>query len=334
MSDPVFLLASERSGTNLLRRRLTERQSVAIGPSPLHLLKHLYFAEPYYGDLDDDRNFLTLIEDARGLAYKHFSAWDVEITSRDVLGEYRDVVGQNRSAIGIMHALYTMYARRKGYQTYFCKDNNLFDFVEEIRAELPHARFVYLHRDPRDVVLSQLGRPTQIKSVSYLAQLWRDEQIKCIRRAYDLERKGLVTRVAYESFICDEAATIEVLCEKLHLSLRDDVVNRFSAEQTDIQEWSNLNKPTMVDNYGKFQEGLSRSAIRTIEAICWWQMQWLGYSPLHEARPTVSRLQSEAGVLAAKAARVVRSKVADGSRITAGQASRARYTKALQGKWR
>src|SRR5699024_9018031 len=57
MTAPIFLLASERSGTNLLRRRLTEAQSNVYGAAPLHLLKHLYFAEPYYGDLSDDANF-------------------------------------------------------------------------------------------------------------------------------------------------------------------------------------------------------------------------------------------------------------------------------------
>lgn len=36
--SPVFIIASERSGTNLLRKRLTESQSVYLGPSPAHFL--------------------------------------------------------------------------------------------------------------------------------------------------------------------------------------------------------------------------------------------------------------------------------------------------------
>jgi hypothetical protein len=81
----VFILATERSGTNLLRRRLSEAQSLVIGPAPLHLLKHLYYAEPYYGDLNYDPVFAEFVDDGLALAYEHFSAWDENSVSRSLL---------------------------------------------------------------------------------------------------------------------------------------------------------------------------------------------------------------------------------------------------------
>ena len=63
---PIFILSSERSGTNLLRRRLSEWQKVAYGPAPLHLLKHLYYAQPFYGDLSKTEALQQFLNDALG----------------------------------------------------------------------------------------------------------------------------------------------------------------------------------------------------------------------------------------------------------------------------
>lgn len=332
MGAPVFLLASERSGTNLLRRRLTERQGRVFGPSPLHLLKHLYFAEPYYGDLQDDRCFTNFIEDALGLAYHHFSPWDVKYRPAEVLDAYPKISGKVRSSVGLMHVLYTMYSHSKGYDSYFCKDNNLFDFVSDIRLVIPNARFVYLHRDPRDVVLSQRQRPLQNRGIAYLAQLWRDEQIKCIRHASTLFTEGGLIRVSYEDLIAREDEVMTNLCRSLDIVESEGCEAVFNTEKTDIHEWANLEQPTISNNSGKFMKGLSRSTIRKIEAICWYQMRWLGYSPLNEERPTISsgRVRLEIGL--AKITKVLRSRL-NNRLMTEGQEDQIHYVESLQKKW-
>jgi len=333
MTNPIFLLASERSGTNLLRRRFTEWQKDVFGPSPLHFLKHLYYAEPYYGDLENDSNFSIFVEDALGLAYHHFSPWDIEISADQVIESYSDLVGQARSAVGVMHVLYTLYAQRKGYRTYFCKDNNLFDFVSDIRIALPQARFVYLYRDPRDVVLSQSKRPLQNQSIAYLSKLWRDEQIKCIRHAKSLARDGLLVSVSYEDLISDENAVMKSLCHAFGAEVDSKRQEVFARETNDIQEWSNLNKPTIRDNSGKFREGLSVSAVRKIESICWHQMRWLSYEPVNDSRPNFSRVRASLEATGGKLSRVVRARVSPKG-TTAAQKERIRYIKRLQVRWR
>ncbi|WP_163575250.1 sulfotransferase family protein [Halomonas faecis] len=329
--SPVFLLASERSGTNLLRRRLTEQQRTLFGPSPLHLLKHLYYAEPYYGDLRDDKNFIRFVNDALGLAYHHFSPWDVKIVSDEVL-EYYPSLMHARSAVGVMHVLYTLYAYSKGYSSYFCKDNNLFDFVSEIRMELPQARFIYLYRDPRDVILSQKKRPLQNKSTVYLSQLWRDEQIKCIRHSNNLSEDGMLINVSYEDFISNEVRVIDHIIESFGLEPAGNQVDRFSGEKADVHEWANLNKPTLKNNSGKYMDGLSKSAIRKIEGICWHQMKWLSYLPINKKRPGLSEAQAQLEVLIGKFTRKFRGG-AKSKGITPGQLDRIRFTKGIKKKW-
>lgn len=333
MSKPIFLLASERSGTNLLRRRLSESQITAYGPSPLHFLKHLYFAEPYYGDLSKNDNFKKIVEDALGLAYNHFSPWDEKISIDEVIDQYQSIFQGRRSTIGLMHVIYTIYAIRKGYTTYFCKDNNLFDFVCEIQQAIPEAKFIYLFRDPRDFVLSQLGRPTQVKSFFYLANLWRDEQIKCIRQATALEDNRSIIKISYEQLISDERKVVNDICDLFRLNLIKQEEQVFKKEKTDIEEWKNLNKTTITNNFGKYKKHMSHSNIRKVESIAWHQMRFLGYVPESYNKPKFSNSRIYLEFAFSKIARKLKSQLID-SKLTAGQQKRAAHTRAIANRFK
>ena len=210
---PIFLLASERSGTNLLRRRLSAFQRTAYGPPPPHILKQLYYAVPFFGDLVEDRNFIRLIRIVLRLCYEHFSPWDEMISAEEVFEAYRTRHGTNRTLILLKDTVFRIIAEKKGYRTYFCKDNNVFDFTLAIEKEIENARFIYLYRDPRDYAVSQLERVEQTSSVVRLAELWRDEQLKCIRIASDPALRCRVYSLSYENFVRDEVRHLHRICE-------------------------------------------------------------------------------------------------------------------------
>lgn len=273
---PIFIIASERSGTNLLRKRISENQTVYFGPPPAHFLKHLYYTQPFYGNLDNDDNFKSLVQDALGLCYNHFAPWEVSISIEQVLEEYGDNYSQ-RNVFGLMDLLMNLYAQHMGYKTYICKDNNLFDFVYHIKHHLPNARFIYLYRDPRDVVLSQLRRKTQVDSIHDLATRWRDEQLKSFQ-VYQPEFKSDIFSLSYEDFIRDENAALDKLFSFLNIS--DTYKNKKELHEKDeTLEWQNLNKPTMKSNLEKFRDELSKSKIQMIETICKDEMEMLNYEP-------------------------------------------------------
>jgi len=333
MIPPVFLISSERSGTNLLRRRFTEYQKDYFGPAPLHLLKHLHWAEPYYGGLENDLNFDQFIQDALGLAYHHFSPWDEEITVSQVREEYGGLFSGDRSSVGVMHVIYMLYAQRKGYSSYFCKDNNLFDFVTDIKVELPEAKFVYLYRDRRDVIVSQTKRPLQNKSILFLSALWRDEQIKSIRYVESLKKNRDIFTLSYEGLTKNETERISELCDFLGVEFFGKKVEFSSKEITDIQEWQNLDKPTMKENSGKFRMELSPSQIDKIESICWNQMIWLGYQPVSSERRKINNKEIFIDVLIGKLRKKISSRFQKNG-VSLRQRDRAEYTSGLAKKWR
>jgi hypothetical protein len=287
-AEPVFLLASERSGTNLLRRRLMEWQSEIFGPSPTHLLKHLQHLVPFYGPLDDDRNFCELIGDALSLCYEHFSPWEVKLKVGDVLDGYARVLGPKRSLTLLLDYLNRTYADWAGWSTYLCKDNHLFNFAYQIRNEIPHARFVYLYRDPRDYTLSQVKRLLGRSSITHAAKMWHDEQLACLQVSTNPEFKDRCYQLSYEQLICDERATMAGLCQFLRVPMHDKPRSAQKYDQGTTTDWSNLERPTITNNFGKYKKELSRPAVRAIEAIAWSPMKLLGYEPEAATRPMLS----------------------------------------------
>lgn len=275
----VYLLASERSGTNLLRREITAHQERYFGMSPAHLLKHLYYNEPYYGDLDQDDNFKCLIQDAIDLCLIHFSPWDIELKADVILEEYGS---KERNSIYLSDFLMKKYARSKGYEGYFCKDNFIHEFALDIATKLPDAKFIYLYRDPRDVVSSQKKRPNGNISAFYFAKMWDYEQVKCIRTAYELSKSGRCYQLSYEGFLSDAEKHIEKICAFLNVEKQEIRRERQDKIVDEVPEWKNLDAPIIRNNKNKFLDELSKNEIRKIELTCDKTMAYLGYSKVVE----------------------------------------------------
>lgn len=270
---PLFIVASERSGTNLLRKRITEKQDVYFGVEPAHFLKHLYHHQPYYGSFSVDQNFLQVIRDAVKLCNLHFAPWDIEFVPKEILREY-DTHYSFRNIFGLMDYMMKSYARSKGYKTYICKDNFLFEYLYQIKAFLKPVKFIYLYRDPRDVMLSQTKRRLRDRSIINNARIWGSEQIKCFQLFQDYFQKDTFT-LSYEEFIKNEEKKLEEIFSFLGIEPTQD--ERPYEVVDEVHEWKNLNKPTLKDNYNKYKRELSKKQIKLIEAICHQEMDLLGY---------------------------------------------------------
>ncbi len=279
---PVYLISSERSGSNFLRHRFTEFQNVYFGPSPAHFLKNLSMREPFYGPLDNDQNFLNLITDALNLCYIHFSPWEVKLNKNEVLEEFSSTYDL-RNIVFLSDFLMKKYAEKKKYVSFFCKDNHIFDFAWQILYFIPYAKFIYLHRDPRDYVLSQLKRPFFTDSVYTSATLWLSEQLKSLSVMQNLDKNQII-KTSYENLIENEHLEIEKLCNFFDvpfLSKKQSI----TIDLGQIEEWKNLGKETLKNNMNKYLDELNRKQIDMIESVCWDVMIELGYIPVNKSRP-------------------------------------------------
>lgn len=276
--SPVYLIGSERSGTNLLRKLITQHQIEYFGPPPAHFLKHLYLTEPYYQTERKvtELGFRNMVQDAMNLCYVHWSAWDIEFNIEEVIAEYSKIYN-NYNSIYLSHYMMIKYARSKGFESYFCKDNHIYDYIFEILYFLPGAKFVYLFRDPRDFALSQKKRTLQTDSIRKIAKLWRDEQQKCLSASLHL-REDQIIFIKYEDLIESPETKIREVCDFLDVD--------YHAESNDVaimngsivtKEWENLSKPVLKENSKKYLKFLSSREIHQIESITSKQMSCLGY---------------------------------------------------------
>ena len=86
---PVFMIGTERSGSNLLRLMLNELPRLAA-PHPPHILSRLMPLVPNYGDLEKRENFVQLVDDVCRLVELNPVPWEgVTLLRQDILRRCR-----------------------------------------------------------------------------------------------------------------------------------------------------------------------------------------------------------------------------------------------------
>lgn len=283
--QPIFVMSSERSGSNLVRRMLGAHPEVAAPPPP-HSWRVLQPLLPGYGPLDGEAAWRALLDDALKLTRVPGShlEWRHRLEPAEVLPRVR-----RRSLSGILGALYEAYAAREGARFWVCKENNLFDHAFRIVDVYPEARFIYLARDGRDVACSVRKVPTHDQHVYFIAREWRDEQLRCIGVYQDLLDSGRVRLLRYEELIAEPERELRALCAFLGLSFdarmlsfHEDSESRAEAAKTGF--WKNLDKPVMSANRAKFLSELTSAELVLFEAVAGDALELLGY-PLQTSTP-------------------------------------------------
>ena len=74
-NSPIFIVGTERSGSNLLRLLLDSHSQISI-PHPPHILHYFAPLEAGYGDLSDRNNLRRLAQDVLRLLEVHIHPWE------------------------------------------------------------------------------------------------------------------------------------------------------------------------------------------------------------------------------------------------------------------
>ena len=269
----IFLLSSERSGSNLLRS-LMERNADVAAPPAAQLLKALLpHCAP--GAMGQGRApGPDLLERVVALTRVHPLPWAPAVTADDVL----ERLGAGPwGALALFDAVYGAYAGKTGKDGYFVKENNVFDFAPLLAQAFPEAGFVYLVRDPRDVFLSFKKVPGGPNLARTFAPFWCREQERCIGFLEGLGGERGVT-VRYEDLIEAPDAVMASLKATLGLAGAASAgsVNDAGAVSTGPY-FKNLGGEVLRHNKQKYVTGLTAAETRLIEVACADLMGRLGY---------------------------------------------------------
>ncbi len=287
MSDTHFLICTERSGSNLITKMFNSHPLVC-GPSPCHLVESIVEQLWRYGDLTEDENWGRLVVDSADIFNTKLGEWQTTITA--------DELQQNvtpRSFAAIVRYIYHKEADTQQKSTLFIKERRIYRYAPFLLTTFPHARYVYLVRDPRDMALSwqhARWRPGGLKNGS---TVWQADQAGSIQLYSWLQAQNQAMLVRYEDLLQWPMVELKRLCRFLDLPYtpemmafhRDPLTHKNSYANS---AWDNLRQPLLTQNFGKYKTVLSKTEIQYIETICREEMEFLGYRPIHEpvANPT------------------------------------------------
>jgi hypothetical protein len=304
---PIILLASERSGGNLLRAILGSHPEV-VAPSPVHFLISFDPLLPLYGDLSVDACFQEACDDVSSFL-RHQIAGRAKPPESAVLYES----AQERSLVGLMDAAFFEIMRAAGARRILFKENEAFHYAHRLTHHYPEIRFVYLVRDGRDVALSWIKSPNHLGGIAHIARTWRDEQRACLSLLCDPVIAAKMHVVHYEDLVSNPRSMVESVCDFLGLEFEEDMLafhrrDEIREQSATVRNWENLSKPIMSQNFNKHEKELGWWRTNVFNQIAHRELGALGYevpkvSSVHKVGAQVLNVSNDGVELVWKAAR-------------------------------
>jgi sulfotransferase family protein len=273
---PIFMIGIQRSGSNLLRLMLNELPEIAA-PHPPHILQRMMPLVPYYGDLRKERAFTVLVDDVCRLVELNPVPWEgVVLDRKDVAARCR-----KRSLVAVFGAVYDVMAEAWHAKTWCCKSLANVYYLPQIEDYFVGAKYVYLHRDGRDVAVSFSKAVVGEKHFYHIAKEWDEAQ----RLALDFRSKIPVKRffnLSYEALTAEPEKTARGLCRFLEVPYKPAMLEFYKSGEAKRAAsasnlWENVTSPVMRQNTRKFLKEAREEDIRIFESVAGGSLDRLGY---------------------------------------------------------
>ncbi|MDD9886336.1 MAG: sulfotransferase [Gammaproteobacteria bacterium] len=272
---PIFMIGTQRSGSNLLRLMLHQSPDL-VAPHPPHILQKMRPLLPLYGDLGDAERFNLLVDDVCRLVETNPVAWRESPFDRPhILERCKD-----RSLLSVLAAIYDQHMCDFGARDWVCKSLANVHFLDEIKAHFNGAvRFIYLYRDGRDVALSFQKAVVGEKHIYSIAKQWHEDQQAAL--AFCRDHEDAAFGLAYEDLTDDPAPVLKRLCDFLGIGFNRDMLAPHSSQEAAATSvagdlWSNVSRP-ILQNSQKFRTQMPPESLRIFEAVAGDSLRALGY---------------------------------------------------------
>lgn len=279
---PFFIVGTGRCGSTLLQAMLISHPHIAIPPET-----------HFFAELDPAVAFADPLPPAADEAYleacaraRHFAELGL---SRDGLA--RALAAGRRDArslfVWVLEQLLgeqTVRHARVGEKTPRHEQA-----VPRIAQLFPDARFVHIHRDPRDVVASILEMEWRSSdSVAALARECRRTYRRQARFARELGPERHLT-VRYEDLVAEPEAVLERVCAFLGESFEPAMLRYPERPEAGFvaseAAWKAATRaPLDPSRIGRYRSALGARDIRRIEGVLREELPALGYAPARAPR--------------------------------------------------
>ena len=273
-TDPLFIIGTERSGSNLLRLVLDAHPAITV-PHPPHVMNYFGGLEGRYGDLTQEASRRRLATDIARLVELHIHPWDITPDVDRMVQE-----SDPRDLFGLFLNLYDQHLESTAARRWGCKSTFMIHHVDRILDRFPEAGLIWLVRDPRDVAVSARKSVFSPCVPRLSARLWAHQQ----QQGLDLQARlpDRVHRLHYEQLVTHPEPTIRAVCDHLGEAFHPDML-RFS--HTDnarkiskmMDSWKNASAGFLHNNTEKWRTQLNEAELRAVEEEAGPQMAVLGY---------------------------------------------------------
>lgn len=274
--NPVFMIGTQRSGSNLLRLMLNQLKDIA-SPHPPHILERMFPLMDSYGDLQQDNNLKILVDDVCRLVELNPVEWSGVSFDREEVTKRTT----ERSLMSVYGAVYDIYTEHQHAKTWCCKSLANIKYVNEIREYFKHPKFIYLYRDGRDVALSFQKAVVGEKHIYNIAKNWADTQNNALVLKNAISEKCFYS-VSYEQLTQQPEQTARSLCEFLETEYVPEMLDfhktneaKNAAKSSEL--WGNVTSPILTNNSKKYKKEMPEEDVRIFESVAGSMLDCLGY---------------------------------------------------------
>jgi hypothetical protein len=273
-SAPIFVAGFQRSGTTLLQALLGAHARIAAPPEMYFCFRVADHAD-YFGDLCEDANLERALHEALHPPVAIFA--DCGFDERLLLERAKN---SSRSYAGLLDTIMSDFAARAGKSRWSEKSPG--QSVDAAHALFPHAQFIHIVRDPRDVVASSLDAPWTDTDAATIARAWLGFTHRNIRAGLEIGPSQFL-QIRYEDLTRNPAAVLRVVCAflgerydpmMLNANRRQDTVAKV------VARWQGRALSGIEPaREGRWKSRLSRIDRLRVNAIVGSSLAPLGYEP-------------------------------------------------------
>jgi hypothetical protein len=263
------------------------------GPAPSHLIRTFALNRLRYGDITAKNNWQALVSDIADLLNNQLGTWHTHWTSAKI-----ENGAKTSTLAAIVRYIYETEAQALGKSKVFIKENQTYRFIPFLLSSFPEAKFIYLVRDPRDMALSWKLSANHPGGVLRGAQVWKEDQRKSLEVYGYLMDVGRIILVKYEELVSHPVEQLQRLCDFLEVSFIPAMLEFYNNDLTvnnarRLEDWHNLQKPVLSNNFNKYRTQLLELEIKYIEALCAPEMEYFDYRCEFPPDNNLSALETE-----------------------------------------
>ncbi|RFZ94012.1 sulfotransferase [Mucilaginibacter conchicola] len=273
--DGIQIIGTQRSGSNLLRVILDQSDELA-SPHPPHILTTFVPLLPLYGDMDET-SYRMLVNDVVDYVNANPVPWD------GIMFDKKEIFRASRmySLYELNRLIYEQAAKTKQARYWCCKSMANVHYADELEAAGLNLKYIYLYRDGRDVAASFKKAVVGEKHAYHLAKQWQHDQAASLR----LEKQMPADRfykLNYETLIAEPESTVKQLCAFLDIPYVESMLSFYESKNSKLtaeagEMWSNLKKPIIKDNTGKYNSVFKDNDLQIFELVAGSALTDLGY---------------------------------------------------------